>query len=1158
MHTTGSARPRSPRRSAFTGGRARRGGVHLNRCGLLAAACGGVLGVAGVVGVSAPACAAGLATTILQPQPRGTELLIETGFSGEDFGGLRLGMAAQEGPIALSAHRARVWVQDPMPGTVPGTTLGGSVQRLLLEGDVRLHLGVRQFGAARAVIWIERLEPSPVRPGQVVHQVAVYLDRAGLPEAQPGVSVAGDRVLITGVIDGALSLRADLIVPARPDGGSGASLGETLGPDLAASITAATAAERALVQEGEERLARFLADLARPPGSAPVDQNVTPRAVTGITLNTVPWRAGSARPFEPLSRLNRAGAETLRARGESAVELAALDRARRRALLGLPVELETPRRLGTGALFTGRGLLSLSAGQVDVLSRGTEPESAPGDAQASEGPVVLATGGVSLQYTDATRDRSMLLTAERAVIFLEPGEVTTLTRAPIERVRGFYLEGSVVATTGVYTVRGTRVYYDVKNNQALLLDAVFWTYDAARDLPLYLRADQLRQVAQNQFEGRRVRVAASAFFEPQLSLAASELTLTREPGTAGAPDRDVLQARGISARFEGLPFFWLPSFTGDGARFPLRSVSFEGSSESGAGIRTRWDTFGLVQVDAPNAYRVDLLLDAYVRRGAGLGVDSSWSTPDARGSAYAYLVPHDRGRDVLPSGVEVDRRGDVRGVALVSHVLNLNETWTAMFQASYESDPNFLNAYDRAAAETLRDTQSYAYLRAIDGNTLFDALIAGSANNFITPHALLQSQGYSVNRLPELRYFRVADDLNAGGVPGLLSWSSEYRLSRMNLEFSRATARKLGFPTPSLAGAALGLAPDQSPADVLPAAGFIDNPVTRLDTRHQFDSQLTLGPVILNPFGAARATFYDHRFDAFSTPANSRLRGWYGAGLSASTSIARIYDEARSDLLDIDRLRHVIEPSITVFSSGATSSSSRLPIYDEDVEGLTEGTTVRAGVRQTLQTYRGGLGASRSVDVLTLTTDVVASTRDADSRSPFGRFFDFQPERSQLGNYQVSEVVWQVTDATAVNVSNIYDFDASQNARTVVGLAIQHSADFSTYSEVRFLNPRNVTYYTGAISLRLTSLYTSSAFATVDTNRGELQTLGVQVRREFPSLYAIVNLGYNRISDQFSVGLALRPLEFDRRAQQLQRLNPTQLDAGLAEPASPAVLPGGL
>jgi hypothetical protein len=1125
--------------------------AHLNRCTALAAACGGLLGAAALTGV-------GLAAMTGQPAPRGVDLLLQTGFSGEDFGGLRLGMPAQQGAIALSAHRARVWVQDPMPGVLAGTTLGGPVQRLLLEGDVRLNLGVRQFGAARAVVWIERLEPSPVRPGQIVHQVAVYLDRAGLPEAQPDVSVAGDRVLITAVIDGPLSLSADLLVPAHPDGGAADAIDEALGVDHTTGVSPATPAERALVQEGEERLARFLAELTRQPGSPPVDQSVAHRPITGISLNTVPWRAGSARPFEPLSRLNRAGTEALRARGESAVELAALDRARRRALLGLPVELETPRRLGTGALFAGRGLLSLAAGQVDVLSRGAGPESTPGATSVPEGPVVMATGGVSLQYTDATRDRSLLLTAERAVVFMEPGELTTLTRAPIERVRGFYLEGSVVATTGVYTVRGSRVYYDVRNNQALLLDAVFWTYDAARDLPLYLRADQLRQVAQNQFEGRRVRLATSAFFEPQLSLAASELTLTREPGSAGAPDRDVLQARGISARFEGLPFFWLPSFTGDGSRFPLRSVSFEGSSESGAGIRTRWDAFGLLQVDAPNAYRVDLLLDAYLRRGAGLGADSSWSTPDARGSVYVYLVPHDRGRDVLPSGVEVDRRGDVRGVALVSHVLNLNETWTVMFQATYESDPNFLNVYDRTTAETRRDTQSYAYLRAIDGNTQFDALIAGSTNTFVTPHALLQSQGYSVNRLPEVRYFRVADDLNAGGVPGLLSWSSEYRLSRMNLEFSRATARKLGFTTPALAGAALGLAPDQSPADVLPGAGFIDNPVTRLDTRHQFDSQVTLGPVILNPFGAARATFYDHRFDAFSTPANSRLRGWYGAGLSASTSIARIYDEARSDLLDIDRLRHIIEPSVTVFSSGATSSSSRLPIYDEDVEGLSEGTTVRAGIRQTLQTYRGGLGASRSVDMLTLTTDVVASTRDVDTRSPFGRFFDFQPERSQLGNSQVTELVWQVTDATAVNVSNTYDFDASQNARTVIGLAIQHSADFSTYSEVRFLNPRNVTYYTGAISLRLTSLYTSSAFATVDTNRGELQTLGVQVRREFPSLYAIVNLGYNRISDQFSVGLALRPLDVDRRALQLQRLNPTQLDAGLAEPASPAVLPGGL
>ena len=55
---------------------------------------------------------------------------------------------------------------------------------------------------------------------------------------------------------------------------------------------------------------------------------------------------------------------------------------------------------------------------------------------------------------------------------------------------------------------GVRLLQNLKfRNKALLLDAVFWTYDEDRRLPLYLRADVIRQESQQEFSGERARTA---------------------------------------------------------------------------------------------------------------------------------------------------------------------------------------------------------------------------------------------------------------------------------------------------------------------------------------------------------------------------------------------------------------------------------------------------------------------------------------------------------------------------------------------------------------------------------------------------------------------------------------------------------------------------
>jgi len=149
---------------------------------------------------------------------------------------------------------------------------------------------------------------------------------------------------------------------------------------------------------------------------------------------------------------------------------------------------------------------------------------------ADAGSAVVATGGVTVQYWNRPTGEQLDLTAARAVVFLDP-EGDGAARSAAGRfaaadVLGVYLEGGVIASDGSYTVRSPRVYYDVRANRALLLDAVFWTYDARRGMPLYLRAQAIRQESARQFSAKDATVANTAFFRPQFSLGVDTVTVT--------------------------------------------------------------------------------------------------------------------------------------------------------------------------------------------------------------------------------------------------------------------------------------------------------------------------------------------------------------------------------------------------------------------------------------------------------------------------------------------------------------------------------------------------------------------------------------------------------------------------------------------------------
>lgn len=995
------------------------------------------------------------------PQVRASDL------TGRSFAGLIVSAGAQPGNITISASRAWAWTEPNPQPVAPGTA--GETSRLYLEGDVRVDLGLYRFVAARAVVWLEQAGVSDEDPSLPVHQVAVYFDRVDDPVAEAGISQHADRLMVTGMLAGRLSLRADLLRAGRPAEG--------------------------LILEGEQRMLRLQRSVigagAPPDGlPGPVERG----APEG------PIRPGQSRPFEPTPAA---------ARGESAVPP--------RSLLP-PVDQPAP-------IFAREGVITFAGGDPVLMT-------APGE------DALVITGGVTVQYTDARRAENLIITAERCVAFLEQGTVAGLeTRAQVSKVRGIYVEGDAMATNGRYTLRSPRIYYDVERDAAVAVDAVFWTYDERIAAPLYVRARAIRQEARNRFSATGAELTNSSFADPTFAIGASAVTIMPRPGGDDGPSSVRVEAENVYARAGPLPVFYWPWFKGDiDENFPLQQVAFGSTDSGGFTVRTGWDLFGLLGLDPPGGMSAKLLVDGYTRRGAALGGELAWGSETAGGRFFSYGIIEDNGTDHLPSGARIEHEDQTRGLFLAEHRWTIDESWTLFLEGSYAGDPTFVPAFFRDWGGTMREFTNAAYLRHLDGNTSLTFLGKGEFMDFTPNEYLLQSLGYNTDRLPEITYTRLADDLLAGISPGLFSYSSEYRFSRLRLNFTEPTAAELGFDTVRRAQAALGLLPNQSPADRLRARGLTESDLTRFDTRHEVSAAADWGPFRVMPFVTGRFTAYDKDFTAYSPDSDEQMRWWGAAGVRASTSFYTVDDAVESATWDLHRLRHIVEPSVTFWTAGSHVDQNDLPVYDDEVESIASGTAVRVGVASTWQTQRGGEGRWRSVDFLKVSVDGTFASNDADKESPVGRFFDYRPEYSLLGDFVAATAVWQVTDAVALTARENFDLEKNQPAHTVLGIRFDHSPDFSLYAEMRAVNERDITLVNGGARYQLTRHYAVGLDTAYDTDRGEFQYYGASVQRRFTGGTLGVRFTYDNIAGDYGVGVEFQPQGSQARGDILARL----------------------
>ncbi|MEM0982519.1 MAG: LPS assembly protein LptD [Planctomycetota bacterium] len=783
-----------------------------------------------------------------------------------------------------------------------------------------------------------------------------------------------------------------------------------------------------------------------------------------------------------------------------------LDDRRRTAQGPAPARTEDTR----APLFTSEGVFFFSVGErITIEPRQGET-------------IAYLTGGLVVQYESAGQTVELL--AQRGVVFLDGDENESALGGPIaaERVTGIYLEGGVRATDGEYRVEMPAAFYDVENDRALLLDAVFETFAPQIGSPIYIRAESIRQRAAEEFVAKKATVANTGFFRPHLSIGASTLTLTKKENIYGE-ERPNIDARGITLRAGALPVGWLPFFKGDPERFPLRGIGFADSNRTGPVFSTEWDFFSLLGREGPPGFDVGLDLDYYADRGLGIGTQTDWRGDSYEGELLAYTVPDDQGEDVLANGTELDRNGEFRGIAYARHRWQVRPEWTLIAEGVSISDEAFLQVFAPELASDGDELTTRAFLRRLEGNSLLTFEVQGQALDDVLNENLLQSVGYTVDRFPEVRATQQAIDLLPDWKPGAVTytWDASYGLLR--LRFSETPVEDFGLTRIEESQRIFDVLPTQSLGDSFRAAGLDESYINRFDTRHEIAGTFDYGPIKFNPFVVGRLTAYDTSFDDFSPGEDEDARVWGAVGARVSTSIQRVDNTIESRTFDLHRLRHVIEPSVTAWYAGTNVNNTELPVIDDDVEAIIDGGTVRVGLDQVWQTKRGGPGRWYDADVFRLSAAYVYNSEDDDVESSIGRFFDARPELSVPGEYFDVSAAWQVSDAVSLSGEVIYDVLADEPDRTSGGILVDHGRGLSTSSELRYLENQDVTFWSTAVRFQPTKKYEVIGATRYDFDRSEFANFRATVLRSFPNAQIGVTINFSAIRDETTFGLVFRP-----------------------------------
>jgi hypothetical protein len=750
-----------------------------------------------------------------------------------------------------------------------------------------------------------------------------------------------------------------------------------------------------------------------------------------------------------------------------------------------------------------------------------------------DGKVAFVLSGNVIVFQRRANGDLVELQADRAVIFTQLHNLREVGQdkqvgAAEDAVVSAYCEGDVRVAFSPGSSKkpeqrlsAERVYYEFTTDRAILTQASVHTVEPQRQFPITVRANVVRQLSVGEYETKDVQLSTSQFATPSYSVNASRMYVRQvETGDVRYGNYTEFTANNMTLNLFGLPVFWLPvtggSFTDRG--MALRNIFLEGNSRFGLGVRSEWGLFETLGLLPPEDLDVGYRLDFFEKRGFAAGLQADYQGGfitettkqawDFQGKFTGYFLPNDTGVDKLGR----DRRNveppdSLRGRVLWEHQHFFPQDWQLQLRAGYSSDPTFLEEYFEREFDTGQPHDFSAYAKRQRDTEAMTLLVSVPTNLFPTA-ANEQQEQVGIERIPEVSYRRIGDSF----ADDSFTFFSDNTVSL--LDFRRTTASLVE----------QGFRPGQSPG--IPSygqTGVDDSNNLRGDFRQEVDYPFSAGPLKIVPFVFGRYTGYTDTPDD-----GSRSRYFVGTGVRINTSFWKVDDQAHSELFDIHRLRHVIEPEINLFTSAQSRDADRFFIYDENVDAINDVSAVQVALHQRWQTKRGGAGQFRSVDFFSLNIEAnLFANQPSDLfRNPTGfrgLFFPSMPEASVPRNSINADALWRVSDTTAILADGQYNLDQYELATTSIGLAVQRDPRLSYFVGTRYIGEINSTIASFALSYELSAKYALLLNQSYSISERRNQNSSVTLVRHFDRLFASITLYYDAVDDTSGFRFGITP-----------------------------------
>jgi lipopolysaccharide export system protein LptA len=496
-----------------------------------------------------------------------------------------------------------------------------------------------------------------------------------------------------------------------------------------------------------------------------------------------------------------------------------------------------------------------------------------------------------------------------------------------------YLEGNIVFRQGDRVIYADRMYYNVRQEYGVVLNAEMLTPVPQYQGLLRLKAEVLQQVNRQRYEAYNAALTSSRIGVPRYwfqsqNVAVDDLQtpvvdpFTNQPLLSANGEPQVAHQMLATSRDNfiyvgGLPVFYWPTIATDLTEptYYVNGFKIKNDRVFGTGPMIDFDLYQMLGIEnKPPGSAWTLSTDYFNLRGPALGTnykyqgDTFFGIPGPyRGFFDAYGI-YDTGEDNLG----LDWRNlavpdPLRGRVLSRHRQNMPGDWQLTSELGLISDRNFLEQYFELEWDTFKDETTDLDLKKILGNSSFELTTEARPNGFVTDTQWLRGDHFMFGQ--PLLFDR-------------LTWHEHTSIGY---------AQMLTASQPTDPAQIAVISPLPWEANVQGA---------RAATRHEIDMPLDAGPVKIVPYLLGEAAYWGE-----DLVGNPLTRTFGQAGVKTALPIWKADPSLQSELFNLNGLSHKVTLEGEFFAAAASQDMSQLPLYDRLDDNATEFTRRQMAVR---------------------------------------------------------------------------------------------------------------------------------------------------------------------------------------------------------------------